>query len=87
MPKYWGETNVQPWEFPRSGSKAKDGEKERKMRERLNDGYNYGQLHIANSTSGGARKSAWAKMRMETGNEMRMNMKMEMKKYLTNYLI
>ena len=32
------------WEFPRSGSKAKDGEKKKKKRrERLNDGDNNGQ--------------------------------------------
>ena len=28
-----GPTNVQPWEIPRSGSKAKDGEREKKERE------------------------------------------------------
>ena len=58
MPKLLGETNFQPREFPRSGSKAKDG-KERD-RERLNDGNNNGQLliGIANATSGGAQKAA-----------------------------
>ena len=39
-----GETNVQPWEFPRSGSKAKDGERKK---ERPKVGNNNGQLHIA----------------------------------------
>ena len=29
---------------------------------RLNDGNNNGQLRIANATSGGARKAAWAKI-------------------------
>ena len=38
-------------EFPRSGSKAKDGKKMR--RERLNDGKNNGQA------THGARKHAW----------------------------
>ena len=57
MPKYWGETNFQPREFPRSGSKAKD----RKEKERLKVGNNNGQLRIANATSGGARKAACAK--------------------------
>ena len=45
-------------EILQSGSKAKDGEKER---ERLNDGNNNGRLRIANPTSCGARKAAWAK--------------------------
>ena len=43
-------------EFPRSGSKAEDGEKERKKereRERLNNGDNNGQA------THGARKHAW----------------------------
>ena len=48
-------------EFPRSGSKAKDGEKNRKKKkERPKVGNNNGQLSIANATSGGARKAAWA---------------------------
>ena len=40
MPKYWGKQVFRTREIPRSGSKAKDGEKERK---RLNDGNNNGQ--------------------------------------------
>ena len=65
--KILGETNFHTREFPRSGSKAKDGEKkerkkeERKKRERLNDGNNNGQLRIANATSGGSHKATWAK--------------------------
>ena len=43
--KILGETNFQPWEFPRSGSKAKDGEK--RERERAKVGNNNGQLCIA----------------------------------------
>ena len=35
MPKKMGETDFQPWEIPRSGSKAKDGERE-KIEERRN---------------------------------------------------
>ena len=58
--KILGETNFHTREFPRSGSKAKDGEREKK--ERLNYGNNNGQLRIANTTSGGARKAAWDKM-------------------------
>ena len=54
MPKYWAETNFYTREFPRSGSKAEDGEKEKKRkRERLNDGNNNGQA------THGARKHAW----------------------------
>ena len=60
--KILGETNFQPWEIPRRGSKAKDVERkrEKEREERLNDGNNNGQLRIANTTSGGARKAAWA---------------------------
>ena len=53
--KILGEKLFRTWEFPRSGSKAKNGEeknKERK-RERLNDGNNNGQA------THGARKHAW----------------------------
>ena len=46
----FGETNFHTGEFPRSGSKAKDGEKEERKKERLNDGNNNGQLRIANAT-------------------------------------
>ena len=56
--KVLGETNFQPREFPRSGSKAKDGEKEKERR--LKVGNNNGQLRIANANSGGACKAAWA---------------------------
>ena len=58
MPKYWGKQIVTR-EFPRSGSKAKDGEREEEKK-RPNDGNNNGQLRNANTTSGGARKAAWA---------------------------
>ena len=50
--KILGETNFRTREIPRSGSKAKDGEKKRKE-ERLNDGNNNGQA------THGARKQAW----------------------------
>ena len=60
-----GETNVKPWEFPQSGSKAKDGEKRERERERKRErakiGNNNGQLRIANATSSGAHKATWAK--------------------------
>ena len=56
--KILGEKLFRTWEIPRSGSKAKNGEKkkERKRereRERLNDGDNNGQA------THGARKHAW----------------------------
>ena len=54
-----GETNFQPREFPQIKLKAKD--EKRKKKERLKVGNNNGQLHIANATSGGARKAACAK--------------------------
>ena len=44
--KIWGETNFQPWEITRSGSKAKNGERERK-KERPKVGNNNGQLRIS----------------------------------------
>ena len=55
--KILGDKLFRTWEFPRSGSKAEDGEKERKKRERERErakvGDNNGQaMH-------GARKHAW----------------------------
>ena len=51
MQKILGEKLFRTWEFPRSGSKAKNGEEREK--ERLNNGDNNGQaMH-------GARKHAW----------------------------
>ena len=55
MPK----TNFKPWEFSRSGSKAKDVN-ERKRRAKV--GNNNGQLRIENSTSGGTRKPPGPKL-------------------------
>ena len=55
--KILGEKLFRTWEIPRSGSKAKNGEKKRKKRkkkkERLNNGDNNGQA------THGARKHAW----------------------------
>ena len=55
--KILGEKLFRTWEFPRSGSKAKNGEKKERKRERkkerLNDGDNNGQA------THGARKHAW----------------------------
>ena len=62
--KILGETNFQPREFPRWGSKAKDGEK-RKRERRAKVCNNNGQLRIANATSGGTPKAAWAKIMVQ----------------------
>ena len=57
--KILGEKLFRTWEFPRSGSKAKNGEEREKEREkerereRLNNGDNNGQA------THGARKHAW----------------------------
>ena len=58
MPKYWVKNYFAHGRFPEVGQKQKT-EKKRKRR-RLNDGDNNGQLRIANATSVGARKAAWA---------------------------
>ena len=55
MPKYWGKQIFSLGRFPEVGQKQKTEKKERKTekkerkkkRERLNDGNNIGQLHIA----------------------------------------
>ena len=56
MPKYWGKQIFTNGSFPEVGQKQKTEKKER----RANVGNNNGQLRIANATSGGARKVAWA---------------------------
>ena len=57
-----GGKKFQPLEYPLSRSKAKDVKE--KKRGRLKIGNNNGQLRIANATSGGARKAAWAKNKL-----------------------
>ena len=54
MPKYWEKQILSLGRFPEVGQKQKT------ERKRLNDGNYNGQLRIANATSGGARKAAWA---------------------------
>ena len=54
--KILGETNFQPQEFPRSVSKAKDGKERNREKERLNDGNNNGQLHIAHEKTPGPKQ-------------------------------
>ena len=61
MPKYWGKLIFAHVRFPEVGQKQKT-EREREKKERLNDGNNNGQLRIENTTSGVARKAAWAKI-------------------------
>ena len=62
MPKYWGKFFFSLRSLPEVGQKQKtEREKKRKREKKLNDGNNKGQLRIANATSGGARKAAWAK--------------------------
>ena len=59
MQKYWGKI------FSASGVWGEVGQKqktEQKKKKRLNDGNNNGQLRIANATSAGARKAAWANL-------------------------
>ena len=53
MPKYERGENFSLGSFPEVGQKKRE-------RERLNYGNNNGQLHIANATSGWARKATWA---------------------------
>ena len=65
--KILGQKLFRTWELPRSGSKAKNGEKKKerereRKRERLNNEKNNGQLRVPNATSCGARKAAWAKI-------------------------
>ena len=55
-PEKVGKTNFHTWEFSRSGSKGKEGEKIKKERERLNDGNNMAKLRMAHASTHGARK-------------------------------
>ena len=61
--KILGETNFHAREIPRSGSKAKDGEKREKERtkERLNDGNNNGQATHGARKHACRTQAAWAK--------------------------
>ena len=57
MPKYWGKQIFSLGSFPEVGQKQKT---EKREKERLKVGNNNGQLRIANATSCGTRKAAWA---------------------------
>ena len=57
-----GETNFQPPEIRRSGSKAKDRKEKEEKRQKVCN--NSGQLRIANATSGGTLKAAWANFQL-----------------------
>ena len=61
MPKYWRKQIFTHGNIPEVGQKQKTDKKKEKER-RLKGGNNNGQLRIANATSGGARKAAWAKI-------------------------
>ena len=64
MPKYRGKQIFSLRRFPKVGRKQgkKGNKRKKKKEERPKVGNNNGQLHIANATSGGARKSAWANL-------------------------
>ena len=61
--KILGQKLFRTREFPRSGSKAKDGEKKKRRERGLNDGNNNGQAthgaRMAHASTHGARKHAW----------------------------
>ena len=65
--KILGETNFHTREIPRSGSKAKDGEKKkRREEERLNDdGDNIGQATHGTRKHAWCTQAAWAKIQMK----------------------
>ena len=58
MTKYWGKQIFSLGRFPEVGQKQKT----EKKRDRAKVVNNNGQVHIANATSGGARKAAWANL-------------------------
>ena len=58
MAKYWGKQNFSLGSFPEVGQKQKTEEKKR--HKKINYGNNNDHLSIANATSGGAHKAAWA---------------------------
>ena len=58
--KILGEKLFRTWEILRSGLKAKNGEKERKKEERLNDGNNNGQATHGASKHAWRTQAAWA---------------------------
>ena len=62
-----GEKLFRTWEFPRSGSKAKDGEKKKKKRERLNDGDNNGQATHGARKHASRTQAAWANLLPSAG--------------------
>ena len=61
MPKYWRNQIFSHGIFPEVGEKQKTG-RENKKKKKANDGNNIDQLRIANTTSCGAHKAAWAKI-------------------------
>ena len=59
--KILGETNFHAWEIPGSGSKAEDGEKERKKERRAKVGDNNGQATHGACKQAWRTQAAWAK--------------------------
>ena len=59
MPKYWVTNYFVHGRFPEVGQKQKTEKKRERKTERW---YNNGRLRIANATSGGAHKAAWANL-------------------------
>ena len=62
--KILGEKLFRTWEIPRSGSKAKDGERKE---ERLNDGNNNGQATHGARKHAWRTQAAWAKIQISAG--------------------
>ena len=62
MPKYCVRNYFAHGKFPEVGQKQKTEKKKERERKKTEVGNNNGQIRIANATSGGARKGAWAKI-------------------------
>ena len=72
MPKYWGKQIFTHGRFPEVGQKQKTEKRKKKKERRAKVGNNNGQLRIAlhciaNATSCGTRKAAWAKNDVQWG--------------------
>ena len=65
--KILGETNFQPREIPRSGTKAKDGKEKKREKERPKVGNNNGQLSIATPPRVAQAKPPGPKRRKQNG--------------------
>ena len=63
MPKYWVKNYFTHGRFPRSGSKAEDGERRKKEREKERKRLviTMAKLRMAHASTHGARKPPWPK--------------------------